>query len=498
LFGRRYADLAQAATCTGGADCNRDFGLKRCRTNAECGASGRCAPYRPTITAPGMRAENLCVGHSDYWVETLYAMMVGARRFVDITSLTMPDGRYYTAIRNAISYLSHRANPPIVRALFGSFPVQGRVQAGDTVREWTAGVAKGSRIRVYVGGYRSSNIPPSWNHSKIIAADGNHVMSGGHNMWAKQYLGINPVNDLSMRFYGGAAAESHRFVNAQWQWTCSNYGILSRVTGQARIGSFAGGKYNDSCPPMFDEAKHGLPVASPGSAAVFSLGRLARIDKKQASNTADRAILAALAAARQSILIAQQDIGPVSVPYLSLPLGKWPAPLFDEIGRALVRGVDVTLIVSNLNAKAGGLPITEATYSNGWGRGDILRNLRKHMAKNPREFPKGAALDALICRKLTVAYWRYSSEKTYPKDEPIPNHSKTFLIDGRAFYIGSQNLYEAPLTEHGFLVDDARIAADFYARYWAPLLKASKPTAGSGPDVPRAECRLDHAPKSKP
>ena len=52
--------------------------------------------------------------------------------------------------------------------------------------------------------------------------------------------------------------------------------------------------------------------------------------------------------------------------------------LFDspEAARMETRaGVRVTLVLSNLNAKAGGLPIWEATYSNGWSIDQVVRKL---------------------------------------------------------------------------------------------------------------------------
>ena len=45
---------------------------------------------------------------------------------------------------NAITVLSQRSTPVVVRLLFGSFPVQGEVKPVDLVREWTKGVAAGS------------------------------------------------------------------------------------------------------------------------------------------------------------------------------------------------------------------------------------------------------------------------------------------------------------------------------------------------------------------
>ncbi len=36
------------------------------------------------------------------------------------------------------------------------------------------------------------------NHAKIVAVDGQRLMTGGHNMWTRDYLERSPVHDISM------------------------------------------------------------------------------------------------------------------------------------------------------------------------------------------------------------------------------------------------------------------------------------------------------------
>ena len=490
LWGKSYSQLPQAVVCAAGLNCNIRLGLRRCRANAECGAAGLCAPMQASVTTPGGQPEHLCVGHSDRFAEEVYRIMISAQRFVDVTSLTAPDGRFKAAIGNAITYLSRTNRPIVVRLLFASFPIQGQIKARRFVKDWTSRVSRSSPLRLYVGGYRAGHLKASWNHSKIVAADGARAMSGGHNLWAKQYLGINPVNDLSMKVAGSAAADAHRFVNPLWAHTCKNMGLLSRITGMVRLGSYIKGRIRQKCPPAFDVTRHRVATPAAGHAHVYSMGRYGLVDPRDQSNAADVGILAALDAARERIRIVQQDVGPPTVPLLGIPLKAWPHALFEALGRALVRGVHVTLLVSNLHAKAGGLPITEATYSNGHSIEQVLRKLRDYLAKHPERFPSGRSLDALLCRKFTIAWYHYSAEQSYPGHEPIPNHAKTLLIDDHAFYIGSQNLYLAGLTEHGFLVDHAPAALEYLRSYWAPLHAASIRTAVSGPEVPLARCSL--------
>merc|ERR1711865_1253551 len=52
-------------------------------------------------------------------------------------------------------------------------------------------------------------------------------------------------------------------------------------------------------------------------------------------------------------------------------------------------------------------------------------------------------------------------------------HAKHFIIDDRAYYIGSQNLYACDFAEWGILIDDPAQTKKCMTEYWNPLWKAS-------------------------
>ena len=57
------------------------------------------------------------------------------------------------------------------------------------------------------------------------------------------------------------------------------------------------------------------------------------------------------------------------------------------------------------------------------------------------------------------------------------------MVDGRAFYIGSDNMYPVNLQEFGYIVDDAKAAQQLTDAYWTPLWQWSSKAAVSGPGV---------------
>jgi phosphatidylserine/phosphatidylglycerophosphate/cardiolipin synthase-like enzyme len=460
------AALQLPALCTSGASCDLDFGVLTCSTDAQCGTRGRCVALAATRKSPSQAARRVCAGHSDVtMLDELHAMITSAQTAVDVTSLQPPDGRYEAALRNAITYLGATNRAVNVRLLFGAFPVQGEVDAKAVLARLTRDLPSGARVTVSVGNYRSSNLPPSWNHSKIVAIDGATALVGGHNLWTKHYLDSEPVHDLSVKVGGSIARHAHRYSDVQWRWTCANRTWITRLTGSVHAFTWSRGSTSDRCPGDIV-----LPAATTGSGTipVIAVGRLAWVDKQDDANPADLALVAMMEAAETSIRISQQDMGPVEIPVLGLPISGWDENVLEALGAAIVRGVDVHIVVSSPEASVGGLGPSQAPYANGWTLDEVADKITSYVAMQPGA-PSGAALDALVCARLGVAPVRFSGDNTWPTGGAPGNHAKLVLVDDVAFHIGSQNLYPAGLTEYGFIVDDAAAAAALDASYWQPL-----------------------------
>jgi phosphatidylserine/phosphatidylglycerophosphate/cardiolipin synthase-like enzyme len=481
LWGKSVSTLSYpATTCSG--NCDADFGLQLCSTQADCTGGGTCTPVQASVNKAGGTPKMMCVGHSDAFVDEIYGLITSAQKFVDVTSLLPADGRYAAAIRNAITVLSARPTPPEVRIITGDFPVEGVVNTTTQLKSFTRDVPSSSNIRVAVGAFRSSDTSFSWNHAKIIAVDGQTALVGGHNMWTQQYLMLDPVNDVSMVVHGSAAGDAHRFANQLWNYTCNNMTWNTYLTWSVWENQFENGSITSHCP-----AAYNLPtVAGPSNGTVISVGRLGTGITSNA-NQADDARLALINAAKTTIRITQQDIGPTTVPYLGMPTGSWPTDELAALANALVRGVDVYIILSDLNATAGALSATAAGYSNGWTPQDVGNHIKSYM-QSTSGYPTGTALDALLCSKLHLTAFRYGQDETWPDGTHFASHAKQIAIDGQAIYIASHNMYPANLQEFGYIVDDSRVTADWIAKYWNNAWTNSSRVAVSGPEA--AQCLL--------
>jgi phosphatidylserine/phosphatidylglycerophosphate/cardiolipin synthase-like enzyme len=480
LWGQPVSTLVVPAACT--SNCDPDFGLQRCNTQSDCTGGGTCAPVASTVNTPGGAPRSLCVGHSDALYDEMYRVITGAQSFVDVTSLQPPDGRFLAAIRNGITLLSQRPNPPEVRIITGDFPVEGVVNTTTVLKDLTRDLKGSSPIRVAFGAFRSSDVPQSWNHSKMVAADGKVAIVGGHNLWTQHYLEKDPVNDLSIEVHGSAAADAERFANILWKYTCDNMSWATWLTWSVWINQYENGSITSHCPAQF-----ALPTTpGPATGTIITVGRLGTGIQND-GNQADAARVAMLRSAKTTIRMTQQDIGPVKVPALGIPVGSWPDDIVGALADAMVRGVDVYVVLSDLNATAGGLTPSQGQYSNGWSATDVAAHIQSYMQSNPG-YPTGADLTSLLCTKLHVAPIRYSSDATWPDGTPFANHAKTLEVDEQAFYVGSQNVYPAGLQEIGFIVDDSRATSQWLSAYWANVWGASKVGAVTGTEA--ATCAL--------
>ena len=197
---------------------------------------------------------------------------------------------------------------------------------------------------------------------------------------------------------------------------------------------------------------------------------------KLGADPTDDALVAMLDAAQSSIRLSLQDLGPLK--FLLFNLGDWPKPIIRALARAAVRGVDVYIVLStNRTGKF-------EDYGNGWEPEDVPQEVHKWLDKHPDEVQAGTKIRDILCDKLHVTTLRSSADDTWPDGRNFGNHAKFVVVDDEAFYIGSQNLYDANLAEYGLIIDDPDVTDEVLTAYWHPMWEQSKRVAVSGSDAP--------------
>jgi phosphatidylserine/phosphatidylglycerophosphate/cardiolipin synthase-like enzyme len=475
-WGRKADDLPVYPTpCT---DCAPDVALPTCSTDADCGGGGTCAALKLLEPMGLMAGRKVCLGHSDALVDRIYALVASARSTVDIAALQpAPDGRFLAALRSGVTTLARSGRAVTVRVLVGQYPPEG-VDPKLLLKELNrdAAAVLGSRVSFQVAAMRSCTggrecNSYSWNHAKIVSVDGAAAIVGGHNMWSRDYLIQNPVHDLSMQVRGPAATDAVRFVEPLWRFVCAHDGKGSDTV----VASLAAGEQAPTARCLAAPAPSRAPAPA-GRVAILSVGRLGAGVTTEFAQQSDLARDLLLGAARRSIRIAHQD--------LAFTLGRavplWPESTLERLVDFLLRDAgDVHIVLTNVGA------VGESTsvYSNGVSPETAARKIRE-VARKRDPARSDADLDRLLCRRLHVAPFRFGPDATWPKQKPIGNHGKFWMVDDRAFYIGSDNLYPIDLQEFGYIVDDRAAAATALRDYWEPLWRWSRAAAVSGADAP--------------
>jgi hypothetical protein len=483
-WGRKAADLPYfPLKCT---ECESDVSLPACSIDADC-HGGTCTTIWPASGSPADARRNVCFGHSDSLVARIHDLVASARERVDITLLQPPtEARFLGGLRAALFSLALGRKPVTVRILIGHYPT-GEVDPKVFLSTLTAGLDElpQARLSISVAAMRSCVAfddcdSYSWNHSKIITVDGKEALSGGHNWWSADYLVDRPVHDLSMRFSGPAATSAARFADALWEFVCVNrdkapkVAVATWMAGQAKPG-------NDCLVPAE------LPASRPakGGVPILTVGRLGAGITKDFANQSELARELMMGAAQKSIRIVQQDLG--------FNLGRadtlYPDSDIDRLVDFLLRREgDIYIVLSNQAAMGN----SGSFYSNDVSLAQLALHIRDALQERLyRRDPQSRyavrtgpdPANAMLCNRLHLAPLRFGPDDKWPGNHPIAVHAKFWMIDDRAFYVGSDNMYPVNLQEFGYIVDDTGAARELLDAWWGPMWQWSQRAAVSGPEV---------------
>jgi hypothetical protein len=259
-----------------------------------------------------------------------------------------------------------------------------------------------------------------------------------------------------------------------WKFVCEHDGdkkrpieVRSLLPGSSEVGRI--------CPPP-QGVRPPLPPDRTGDVAVLGIGRMGAGITRDFANHNDLARDLLLGAARQNIKVVQQDFGFT----FGAPEPQYPESSMERIADFLLRDQgEVFVVLSNYRARSK----SGAHYSNRLYIEQTAQKFREVVKRRTRK--PDAEVNELLCRRLHVAPFRFGADNVWPGNIAIGNHAKFWMIDDRAFYIGSDNIYPVDLQEFGYIVDSKAAAADIHREYWDPLWRWSAPHAISGAGAPR-------------
>lgn len=406
-------------------------------------------------------------------LEAIEGVVASAESLLDIASLeSFATGGFVAAIQRGLARAARQGRRPTVRILYGrhGFVREGFVYEQEADFDaFVAGLAAelpaDSGIALHACLMKSSSgaTTLSWNHAKIIAADGRRAIVGGHNLWHDDYLTFAPVHDVSAFVEGQAAAEAHRFLDLLWRWVGEQ---VTSPSDDAKVYAirWCDGR-TESAPPPPSIAPQLMPSGDTPALALGRLGIGVHPDPRIA-NAAGAVAAIAFRQARQSIRISQMDFG-----LFWQGTNYWSADVVTALADVLTdpaRAVEVSLVLSEYGAKT----MTGGPYSFGTKPSDVVAEIRRAIDGRP------------VTGRMRLAPLRISPQgegwSHHGRELAFANHAKVWIVDDRAFHVGSDNIYPHTLQEFGYLVESEPLTRDLVRDYWTPLWEHS---ARAGCDV---------------
>jgi phosphatidylserine/phosphatidylglycerophosphate/cardiolipin synthase-like enzyme len=385
-----------------------------------------------------------------------------AKKTIDVASLEhFPDGVFLDLLERCMIYLDQRNRKVRVRMLFGAHLASKESQETlhGFIKQLTRNLRASSQLTIQVSRMLSheEGLKSSWNHAKLITADEKEVITGGHNLWSDDYLGITPVHDLSAVLQGDCAREATVFMDHVWSWIGSQN--KTQKSHICHSYEFIGGclKEGLSKNNISDSVVHRSGhEATCNALSLLRLGRGLGHDCDLADGQALAAVMAAFRQTRSSLLISHMDLG-----FRYEDFTTWPEMLFAcwaDLLSTKDRSITIKIVLSQPNDRM--------YYSWNIEPGEIIEKMRQHLGERK---VTGDFSVATIQYSETGRHWlQRDSKKT------VANHSKTWIVDEHLFYIGSDNLYPHSLQEFGYLIDSRKCASELIEGYWNPLWHYSK------------------------
>lgn len=414
----------------------------------------------------GMDVKNVKFGEKGKTVVNhLSALVASAKNRVDITTLAkFPDGDFLEGLKKGLVHLAKNTKGPVtVRILAGYPPMLNFREKQSTYLESIIEPLKkmkDANLSIYVAAQRTGISNITWNHSKIVAVDGQRVLLGGQNLWTDDYLRGAPVHDLNIQLEGPAVFDMHRFINHIWKEVCGY-----SLGWKAAYWQSGWNKVSTKCLKNINGGRK-RPTGK-GTLKVLGVGRYGRL-KSGKINPSDDAFVWALDQATNRICLAQQDLmGETGI-------DKWDDGI-KAICRAIERNCEVYIVISNSGAESGsGNPYSNPPYPK--------HNLRNSQHVTYTTISDVYYGDASVVHPhegpflkdyLHIAPLRFGTSDKWKSGKKFANHSKFIMVDDKAFYIGSSNFYPSDLIEYGVFIEDQDAVKQVAERYWDKLWKYS-------------------------
>ncbi|HWD26027.1 MAG TPA: hypothetical protein VG387_02585 [Rhizomicrobium sp.] len=423
--------------------------------------------------------------HSDRLPDAMCKIIADGKTFVDIVTMDEPKGKFRAAYEDGIAAIAKAGHKATIRILLGRQFSPFHLEIEMMLWQLAAKLPVVDGLVVYMAQFRSRN--NSWNHAKLIAVDGNAILTGGHNMWDQDYLEAAPTFDISMRFDGEIALGGHFFADGIWKYV-ANVPEGNRHITYCRSLRVENGKWvvkTEHAPQSF-----GLPRGGDGDTPALWVTAPGLGVWNTHTGTGMIALVRALQSAEKLCYLSLQDLASdyvggssfvieqfVDFPYQTINCQGYIfiLPLVDAMAAFLRKNRDTQLCIVLSHPKGDGRP-----YTSGCPFGVILDVIGQRMrAQDSNLTPENIA--ERMRGQLFLQDIRFDKNRLkWPDGRVKRNHAKFWMMDDRLFYVGSDNVYPyvkpGPLTgahpEFGIVAEPTDTARDeLLNTYWRPLFQ---------------------------
>lgn len=126
-----------------------------------------------------------------------------------------------------------------------------------------------SNLSGWIKRFLATAIPVfSWNHAKIVAVNGDALVTGGANYWHEYTTGQTSPFDMAMSICGDAVGSAHRFQDYLWSYVGSNHPADTSSVSLHNVLSNPIADFKPAPPPPYSG-----PIQNVGSLSALNVGR---------------------------------------------------------------------------------------------------------------------------------------------------------------------------------------------------------------------------------
>ena len=332
-----------------------------------------------------------------------------------------------------------------------------------------------------------------FNHAKVLAINGESSIVGGHNYRDDHIKSESntPPYDLSMHVNGAATKDSHGFANYLWE------DILKSKKNCIAGYSFSQKKsleIDETSFPFFNpkEYKEHQIKSSTKNIPILAVGNLGIWYKHDLRTLIQEFVFSESCQPENTYNELENSFNKI----IHFPFSKWQYDVSKSSNASLTaRSIFMKSVKQNGKIRisqeslsenyivSAGLVLWPGDFLEAISEAIIGKNatveiiLSRHSLTDYGDFmgskaTKGVIVDYLAKKTQNQEAAKLLSEK-YLKIRETPNgvynHSKLWMVDDDIFYIGSDNIYPAGLSEYGYIIGSKAACDELLEKHWTPL-----------------------------